>query len=146
MHVKPDKVHSVDAPSAPCVPGVRGRSGAEAFCGTHVKPLLDENVSDRIVQQALIYSLIPRPSRLSASTKPMIASSGPGRSSKDSRSQKRCDQVGRTIAHSQPHGFWGKPEQHGPLTKVCILREGSHHQVIRQLIASETESLLVLER
>ena len=128
------------------MPGVCGGSGAEAFCGTRVKLLLDENVSDRIVPQ--IVDLFPD----STHVKHIGL-----KEADDSVVWAWAKQHGFTIL-SKDTDFYQRAIVFGSPPKFIWLRVGncptqlittllrSRHEVIRQFIASETESLLVLER
>jgi predicted nuclease of predicted toxin-antitoxin system len=111
-----------------------------------VKLLLDENVSDRIVQQ--IVDLFPDSTHVKAIG---------FKEADDSIVWAWAKQHGFTIL-SKDTDFYQRTIVFGSPPKFIWLRVGncptrfittllrSRHEIIRQFIASETESLLVLER
>lgn len=128
------------------MPGVCRGSGAEAFHSTGVKLLLDENVSDRIVQR--IADLFPD----SAHIKSLGLEETDDSVVWDWAKQhgftivsKDTDFCQRAIVSGYPPKFIWLRVGNCPTALIANLLR-SRHEIIRQFLESETESLLVLER
>ena len=128
------------------MPGVCGGSRTQALCGTRVKLLLDENVSDRVVDQ--IADLFPGSMHVKAIGL---------READDGVIWEWAKQHGFTIV-SKDTDFYQRAIVFGNPPKFVWLRVGncpttlitallrSRHDIIQQFIESEIEGLLVLER
>ena len=128
------------------MPGVRSRPGAKAIRRVGVKLLLDENLSDRIVPAIL--DLFPESTHIKTvgleHTDDIIISEW-AKQHGFTIVSKDTDFYHRNIIFGHPPKFiWLRVGNCPSRLILSLLR--SRHDLIRDFIQSETESLLVLQR